>query len=67
MEPSTDLITIATAFGTAVYAALCLDFLAAYELGLSLQAVCRGAVLVALIIGVFIAIEFFSGKLSKGR
>lgn len=67
MEPGRDIVTIGTAFGTAVYAALGLDFLAADELGLSLQAVCKGAVLIALVIGVFIAIEFFSAKLSKGR
>jgi hypothetical protein len=67
MEPSTDLVAIATAFGTAVYAALGLDYIALEQCGLPLQLVGRGAVLAALLIGSFIAIEFVSGKLSKGR
>jgi len=61
-----DLVAVATAFGTAVYAALGLDYIALEELGLPLQVVCRGAVSAALLISVFIAIEFLSGKLSKG-
>jgi hypothetical protein len=60
MESNPDLVAIATAFGTAVYAALGLDYLTLEEFGLPLQLVGRGAVLVALLIGVFIAIEFFS-------
>lgn len=67
MEPSMDLVAIATAFGTAVYAALGLEYIALEVFGLPLQLVCRGAVLAAFLIGVFIAIEFLSGKLSKGR
>jgi len=67
MENSIDLVAIATAIGTAVYAALALNYIALEEFGLPLQLVCRGAVLAALLIGVFIAIEFLSGKLSKGR
>ena len=67
MEPSTDFVALATALGTAFYAALCLDFLAIDELGLSLQLVWGGAVSAALLVGVFIAIEFLSGKLSKDR
>jgi hypothetical protein len=65
MEPSTNLVTIATAGGIAVYAAWCLDYFATDKCGFSLQTVCRGAVLAALVIGVFLAIDFFSGKLSR--
>lgn len=66
MDSSIDLVAIATALGTAVYAALGLDYITLYEFGLPLQAVCKGAVLVALLIGVYVAIEFVSGKLTKG-
>ena len=65
MEGSIDLVAIATAFGVAAYAALGLDYLALYQFGLPLQAVCKGSVLVALLIGVFVAIEYASGKLRK--
>jgi len=66
MESSIDFVAIATAFSTAIYAALGLDYLTVAEFELPLGVVCRGAVLAAFIIGVFIAIEFFSGKLSNG-
>ncbi len=65
MEKNIDLLAIAMAIGTAIYAALALDYLAIYQFGFSLQLVCRGATLVALLVGVFIAIEFLSGILSK--
>lgn len=67
MDSSIDFVAIAAALGMAAYAALGLDYVALYECGLPQQAVCKGAVLVALLIGIFIAIEFLSGKLSKGR
>ena len=67
MESSLDFVTIAAALGAAVYAALGLDYVAVAEFGLPLQAVCKGATLVALLIGVFIAIEFLSGKLGKAE
>jgi hypothetical protein len=67
MEPSIDWIVITTACGTAVYAAFCLDYFATDKFGFPLQTVCSGAVLAALIIGLFVAIDFFSGKLSKDR
>jgi hypothetical protein len=65
MECSIDFVAIATAIGTAAYAALSLDYVALETFGLPLQLVCRGAVLAALIIGLFIAIEFLSRKLKK--
>jgi hypothetical protein len=65
MESGIDLVAIATALGTAVYAALGLDYLAFYEFGLPLHAVGKAAVLVALVIGIFVAVEFLSGKLTK--
>ena len=67
MESSLDFVTIAVAFGAAVYAALGLDYITVAEFGLPLQAVCKGATLVALLIGVFIAIEFLSRKLGKAE
>ena len=67
MESSNDFVTIAAAFGAAVYAALGLDYIAIARLGLPLQAVARGATLVALLIGIFIAIEFLSRKLGKAE
>ena len=62
-----DFVGIIAALGTAVYAALGLDYLAVDEFGLSLRAVCNGALLVALFIGLYIAIEFFGRKLGKAE
>jgi hypothetical protein len=67
MYGSIDYVGIAAALGTAIYAALGLDYLALYEFGLPLQAVCNGAVLLALLIGAYIGIEFFSRKLGKSN
>ena len=67
MEGSIDFVTIATAFGTAIYAAVGLDYLTLEEFGLPLQLVSRGAVLVALIIGLFVAIEVFRPETEQGQ
>jgi hypothetical protein len=67
MHDSIDFVGLAAALGTAVYAALGLDYLAIDGFGLSLQAVCNGAMLVALLLGLYIAIELLSGRLSKAE
>ena len=63
MEPSIDFVAVAMAFGTAVYAALGLDYVTTAAFGLSLQAVYDGSLVIALMIGAYVAIAFFSNKL----
>ena len=65
MEPSIDLVATATALGTAIYTAVGLDYLALYEFDLPPQAVCNGATLIALLIGVYIGVELLGEKLRK--
>jgi hypothetical protein len=65
MEPNTDWIVITTACGTAVYAALCLDYFATDKFGFPLQTVCNGSALIALLIGLYVAIDYFGDRLKK--
>lgn len=65
MEPNTDWTVIVTACGTSVYAALCLDYFATDKFGFPRQAVCKGSVLIALLIGLYVAIDFFGDRLKK--
>jgi hypothetical protein len=65
MNESLGYVGVVSGIGTAVYAAIGLDYLATAKLGLSLQMVQAGAMLIALLIGAYIAIEFFGNRLRK--
>ena len=67
MQDSIDFVGIATALGTAAYAALGFDYLAVYELGLPPQAVCQGALLGAVLVGAFVGMKLLSRKLRKAK
>ncbi len=65
MESSIDFVTVATAGGTAVYAAWSLDYFATDKFGFPVQTVCNGSALIALLIGLYVAIDFFGDRLKK--
>ena len=67
MERTANFLPIATALGTAVYAALGLAYLALDWFGLPTQLVWKGAFFVAVLIGCFLGIESLSHKLRKAK
>jgi hypothetical protein len=67
MESRIDFVTIASVLGMAGYAAFALDYVALYEFGFTQEAVRNGAVVVAILIGALVAIEFFGKRLGKAK
>lgn len=65
MFGSIDYVGIATALGTAFYTALSLDYFATDKFAFPVETVCNGSVLIALLIGLYVAIDFFGDRLKK--
>jgi hypothetical protein len=65
MESRFELVTIASAVCVAGYVAIALRYVALYDLGLSLEQVRSGAMIVAIIMAALVAIDFFGNKLGK--
>ena len=67
MENRIDLWMISCALGIAAYAALALDYVALYDFGFTREAVRKVSLVVAVLIGAMIAIEFLGKKLGKAK
>ena len=67
MESRFDIVTIAIAVGVAAYVAIAMGYVARYELGFSLQEIRSAAVLIAVVIGSLVAIDFFGTTLGKAK
>lgn len=67
MGRTIDFLTAVTALGTAAYVALGFDYLALDQFGFSSQAVCKGAIFVAVLIGIYIGLECLNGKLRNSK
>jgi hypothetical protein len=65
MESRFELVTIASAVCVAGYVAIALRYVALYNLGLSVEQVRSGAMIVAIIMAALVAIDFFGNKLGK--
>jgi hypothetical protein len=66
MESKFDIATIIHVVFVAAYVAIALD-VAQYDLGYSLQEIRGAAVMTAVVIAAFIAIDFFGKKLGKAK
>jgi hypothetical protein len=62
-----DLILVAYALGFAVYVAITLGYLALFRLGFSSELVRGFAMITAMLMAAFVAIEFFGKKLRKAK
>ena len=67
MENRFDIATIASAVGVAAYVAIAMGYVARHELGFSLQEIRSAAVLIAVVIGSLVAIDFFGTTLGKAK
>ena len=67
MESKFDIVTIIHVVFVAAYVAIALDHVAQYDLGYSLQEIRGAAVMTAVVIAAFIAIDFFGKKLGKAK
>ena len=67
MESKFDIVTIIHVTFVAAYVAIALDYVAHYRLGYSLQEIRGAAVMNAVVIAAFIAIDFFGKKLGKSK
>lgn len=67
MEAKLDLVTVTCAICVAAYAAIAMEYVAQYGLGISLQQIRDASILLAGVIGTLIAIDFFGKKLRKAK
>jgi hypothetical protein len=67
MESKLDAVIAISAIFVAAYVAAVIDYVARYGLGIPLQEIRGAAVVVAVVIAAFIAIDFFGKKLRSDK
>ncbi len=67
MKSKLDAVTAVSAVGVAVYAAIAMEYMAQFGLGLSLEEIRGAAMLTAVVLTTAIAIEFFGKKLRRAK
>jgi len=67
MENKFDIVTAACAVCVAGYVAIVVGYVACFDLGFSLPEIRSTAVVVAVVLAVLIAIDFFGKKLGKAK